>query len=196
MNENAVAQLRVAWLAVALVVVLGFAAVVLPAQRRIAAIEAHAGDLADLADRNEAVLARLESLERTRTRVRRDLARLAGKAGSGKATVAALHVLEGEAGRNHLIISGIAPANDDVAAAHREGEEDVAVSLRGRYRDVMNAVADLSRHDALVEVRAVSLARVDIRTLFPNVDATVSVALFHTVKDLVKEEAHAQAATH
>jgi Tfp pilus assembly protein PilO len=196
MTEAAAAQVRVAWLVVALASVLGFAAIVLPAQRRIAAIEERAAGLADLAARNEALLARLDSLEQTRARVRRDLERLSGKIGSGRTTVAVVHVLEDEAGRSHLTITGIAPAGDEPSAPHAQREEDVAVSLRGRYRDVMAAIADVSRHDALVEVQSVALTRVDTRQLFPSVDATVRVALYPDVKDLVKEETHAQTPAH
>ena len=196
MRERAGAQLRIAWLVVALVAVLGLASIVLPAQRRIATIQAHAADLAELAARDEALLARLDSIEQTRTRLRHDLERLAGKIGAGRATVAVLHVLEDEAGRNHLTISSIAPSGDEPAATHRGGEEDVAISLRGRYRDVMNAIADVPHGDALVEVQSVALTRVDLRALFPSVDATVRIALYHTVNDLAKEETHAQTAAH
>ena len=195
MTETAVGQVRIAWLVVALAAVLGFASIVLPAQRRIAAIEERAAGLADLAARNEALLARLDSLEQTRTRVRRDLERLSGKIGTGRTTVAVLHVLEDEAGRNHLTITGIAPAGEEPSAP-RAQREDVAVSLRGRYRDVMGAIADVTRHDALVEVQSVALTRVDTRQLFPSVDATVRVALYPDVKDLVKEETHAQTPAH
>ncbi len=196
MTEAAAAQLRIAWLVVALVAVLGFASIVLPAQRRIASIQSHAADLADLAARNEALLARLDSLEQTRTRVRRDLDRLTGKIGAGRTTVAVLHVLEDEAGRNHLTISAIAPAGEGPPASRPGREEDVAVSLRGRYRDVMAAIADVPRHDALVEVESVALTRVDTRALFPSVDATVRVALFHDVKDLAQEDTHALTTAH
>lgn len=181
-----------AWLVVALAAAIGFASIVLPAQRRIAAVEEHAAGLADLAARNEALLARLDSLEQTRTRVRRDLEHLSGKIGTGRTTFAVLHVLEDEAGRNHLTITGIAPGGEEPAAPRAQREDDVAVSLRGRYRDVMAAIADVSRHDALVEVQSVALTRVDARQLFPSVDATVRVALYPDVKDLVKEETHAQ----
>jgi Tfp pilus assembly protein PilO len=195
-TEAAAAQLRIAWLVVALVAVIGFASIVLPAQRRIASIQTHAANLADLAARNEALLARLDSLEQTRARVRRDLDRLTGKIGAGRTTVAALHVLEDEAGRNHLTISAIAPAGEEPPASRPSREEDVVVTLRGRYRDVMAAIADVPRHDALVEVESVALTRVDTRALFPSVDATVRVALFHDVKDLVKEDTHALTTAH
>jgi Tfp pilus assembly protein PilO len=196
MTEAAATQLRIAWLVIALVAILGFASIVLPAQRAIASIQSHAADLADLAARNEALLARLDSLEQTRARVRRDLERLTGKIGAGRSTVAVLHVLENEAGRNHLTISSIAPAGEGSPASRPDREEDVAVSLRGRYRDVMAAVADVPRHDALVEVESVGLARVDSRQLFPSVDAIVRVALYRDVKDLLKEETHAQTPAH
>ena len=88
------------------------------------------------------------------------------------------------------------PQADESAAQSRDGEEDVAVSLRGRYRDVMAAIAAVPRHDALLEVRSVALARVDMRALFPSVDANVRVALYSTVKDLVREETHAQTIAH
>ena len=84
MTEAVATQLRVAWLVVALIAVLGFASIVLPAQRRDPhRSNLHAADLADLAARNEALLVRLDSLEQTRTRVRRDFDRLAGKIGAG-----------------------------------------------------------------------------------------------------------------
>jgi Tfp pilus assembly protein PilO len=195
MTQTAAAQLRIAWLAIVLGAVMGFATIVLPAQRRIASIESHAADLADLAARNEALLARLDSIEQTRTRVRADLDRLAGKIGAGRTTIAVLHVLEDEGKRNHVTISGIAPASDQTSGLPQVKEE-LAVSMRGRYRDVMGAIADIPQHDALVEVESVGVARADTRALFPSIDATVRVALYRDVKDLAKENTNARTIAH
>jgi hypothetical protein len=186
-------QVRIAWLIVLLVAAVGFSAIVLPGEQGVAAIETHAGRLADLAAQNEALVRRMPSLETTRTRVRDDLRRLAGKTDSGRVAVALLRVLDDEAHRNHVTISGIAPASGPAAGAST-AEEDVDVSLRGRYRDVMGAIADVPHHDVLVEVRSVSLARVESNQLFPTVDATIHVALYHDVRDLAKEKTHAQTA--
>jgi Tfp pilus assembly protein PilO len=190
----AASQLRVAWLVVSLVAALGFAGVVAPAQQRIAALEAHAAELADLATRNEALLLRLGSLERTRNRVRSDLQRLGGKGGGGRVAVAALQVLEDEAARNHLTISSIAPAGEPLSNGAERREEDVSISLRGRYRDLMVAIADVPRHDVLLEVQSVTLESVATRQVFPSVDATIRAALYPEVKDLAKEDTHASTA--
>jgi Tfp pilus assembly protein PilO len=190
----AASQLRAAWLVVTLVALLGFASVVAPAQQRIAAIESHGEELADLATRNEALLSRIGSLEQTRKRVRIDLQRLAGKSGGGRVAVAALQVLEDEAARNHLTISSIAPASEQISTGAPRREEDVSVSLRGRYRDLMAAIADVPHHDVLVEVQSVTLQSVATRQVFPSVDATIRAALYPEVKDLAKEDTHAQTA--
>jgi Tfp pilus assembly protein PilO len=195
MTQTAATQLRVAWLAIVLVAVVGFATIVLPAQRRIASTESRAADLADLAARNEALLARLDSIEQTRSSVRSDLDRLAGSVGPGRTTVAVLHVLEDEGKRNHVTISSIAPASDETSGVP-QAKEELAVSLRGRYRDVMAAIADVPRHDALVEIESVGVARANTRALFPSVDATVRVALYRDVKDLAKENANARTTAH
>jgi hypothetical protein len=192
MTQPAVTQLRMAWMLVALTAALGFAAVVAPSERRLSDIESHAQQLDELATRNEALLGRLGDLEQTRARVRGDLQRLAGKGNAGKVAVAVLKILEEEAARNHLTISSLAPASGVSATQGPPREEDVAVLLRGRYRDVMTAIADVPRHDVLAEVQSVSLARVESRQTFPSVDATVHVALYHDVKDLAKEDTHAQ----
>ena len=201
MTETAAAaQVRIAWLVVVLAAVLGFACIVLPAQRRIAAIEEHAAGLGDLAAQNEALLARLDSprWKQTRTRVRRDLRALIGEDRRGKDDRCRSPRLGRRSrsqpcyDRRHLH----RPATQPSAPRAWPREEEVAVSLRGRYRDVMNAIADLPRHDALVEVRSVSLTRVDARQLFPSVDATVRVALFPDVKELMQEETHAQTPSH
>jgi hypothetical protein len=185
-------QVRVAWLVVALVAAIGFCAIVLPGEQRIAGMEQHAAALADLAERNEALVIRAASLERTRSRVLDEVRRLTGKGGSGRAAVGLLQVLDGEAKRSHVTIFGIAPAG---GPASRPGaEDDVDISLRGRYRDVIGAIADVPHHDVLIEIQGVSLARVDSRQLFPSVDATIHAALYHDVKDLTKEKMHAQAA--
>jgi Tfp pilus assembly protein PilO len=194
MTQSASTQLRVAWLLVALTALLGFAAIVAPAERRLNAVESHALQLDELAARNEALLARLADLEQTRARVQGDLRRLSGKTSSGKVAVALLKVLEDEAARNHLTLSSLAPASVESPARGPAREEDVAVSLRGRYRDAMAAIADLPHHDVLVEVQSVSLARVASHQIFPSVDATVRVALYRDVADLAKEETHAPTA--
>jgi Tfp pilus assembly protein PilO len=190
----ATTQLRIAWLAVALAALLGYVTAIAPAQQRIASIESHAAELADLAARNEVLVQRLGALEQTRARVRDDLRRLGGKGDAGRVAVALLQVLQGEAARNHLTISSIAPASEEPAAHASGGEEDVAVTLRGRYRDVMAAIADVPHHDVLVEVRSVRLARVASREMLPSVDATIQAALYHDVTDLVREEPHVRAA--
>jgi Tfp pilus assembly protein PilO len=188
------ARVRAAWLSVALAASLGFAGAIAPAERRIAAIESRAADLAELASRNEALAANARAAEAERARIRGEIDRLAGKGNPGRATVAVLRILADEAARNHLTLTGIAPSGDVAPRRTALREEDVEISLRGRYRDVMEAVADLSRRDALVEVRGVSLARVDAHQLFPSVDATVRAALYHDAGDLAKEETHASTA--
>jgi len=192
------AQVRIAWFAVAFAAIAGFAAVVAPAERRIAALASHAAELAELADRNEALVARIGPLERTRERVRKDLARLAGAGGSGRAAVAVLKILEDEARRNHVTVTSIAPASAaQTAPRATDREEELAVGLRGRYRDVLAAVADVPHHDVLVEVRGLSLARVDTRGLFPSVDAVVRAAIYQSPSDIAQEEVpHARPAAH
>lgn len=192
----AAAQVRTGWLSLALAALLGFAAVVAPAERRLAAIQSHAAQLGDLASQNEAAAARIGSLEATRARVRSDVRRLAGTGNSGKIAVVLLKVLQGEASRNHLTISSIAPASDAASARPASQEEGVAISLQGRYRDAMAAIADLPRHDVLVEVRGVSLVRVASQQPFPYVDATIQAALYRGIQELTKEETHALTAAH
>jgi hypothetical protein len=190
------AQVRTSWLLLVLATLLGFAAVVAPAERRLAAIEAHTAQLGDLATQNEAALTRLDSLERTRARVRSDVKRLAGKGSSGKVAVAVLKVLETEAARNHLTISSIVPSSDGPAARPASLEEDVAITLQGRYRDAMAAIAQLPREDVLVEVQSVSLVSVTSHQAFPYVDATIHAALYYGIDELTKEEKHALTPAH
>jgi len=195
-TPEARSQLRIAWSIVACTAIAGFAAVVAPAERRIGALEAHAAELAALADRNAALVARIGSLEQTRSSVHAELARLAGAGGRGRIAASILSLLDGEARGHHVSVTSIAPASAQPSARDSGREEDVSVTLRGRYRDVMAAVADVPHHDVLIEVLDVSLARVDARGLFPNVDATVRVALYPSTDDLLQEESHARAPAH
>jgi hypothetical protein len=179
-TADAAAQVRVAWMLVALAAVIGYAAVVAPGERRLGAVLSHARELYELSNRNERLLRDIGSVQQARDRVQRDLARLAGQRAAGKAGLSILRLLQGEAAHNHVILASVAPGDSGSAAGNDTREENVAILLHGRYRDVVTSIADISRHDVLVEIRDVELARSGGAgaMVFPTIDATIHARLY------------------
>ena len=102
--------------------------------------------------------------------------------------VATLRLLQTEASAHHAVVSGVTPVETN--APSDSGRQEVTISLRGRYRDVLGIVADLSRHDPLIEVTDVELDASSDRALPVQVDATVHAIVYHGLKGVMKEKNH------
>ena len=136
-----------AWLIVGGLALGGYFIGVAPAERKMQEIRAQAHDLYDLAIRNEHLLRGATGLSAARERVAIDVARLAGQRGAGSATLRTLQMLQREGSLAHVTIGGLSPDAPDSGA--QNGSEDVTIAMRGTYRNVLSAIADVSRHDVL-----------------------------------------------
>jgi Tfp pilus assembly protein PilO len=176
----------IGWLIVAVLAVSGFVGAIVPSERRLNAIEFQAHELYQLANRNETMYAGRGALERARSRVEHDMSLLGVKNSSGKAMFAALRLLHWEAVTHHAAVSSIAPL--DAAPPNNSGREDVSITIRGRYRDVVALVADLSRHDLLIEVHDAELNGTSTPIFGADVDATIRATVYHNNQGLMEEE--------
>jgi hypothetical protein len=173
-----------AWLTVGALALGGYLIVVAPAERKLQEIRAQAHDLYDLAIRNEHLLRGAAGLSAARDRVAVDVARLAGQRGAGSATLRTLQMLQREGSRAHVTIGSLAPDAPDSTA--QNGSEDVTIAMRGTYRNVLSAIADVSRHDVLLEVSGATLATAEAGA--DEIDATLHATLYYRLDALAKEK--------
>jgi Tfp pilus assembly protein PilO len=187
-SRDRYADIRLGWYAVALLLLGAYAAIVAPAERRLNDVASHSRNLYELTQRNERYIRNLASLQSARQRVERDIARVGRGPKVAAPAVAVIATLEREGRDNHVAISGITSEQAPSAGRNATGES-VRIVLEGRYRDVLAVVADLPRHDALIELRSLSLAKADgIASLLPPVDASVLAVIYRSPWDLVKED--------
>ncbi|HTX60396.1 MAG TPA: hypothetical protein VMH02_12080 [Verrucomicrobiae bacterium] len=181
---------RAAWYGVGLLALLLYGGIVAPAERRLGAIATQTGELYDLAARDERLAADLGNLQAARDRVEAEIARFS-RTGGGQAAAAALATLAGETKSGRVCLTSVkrSPDATDPAGA----SDDLTIALRGRYRDVLAAIADIPRQGALMEVRSVSLSRASgsAVAIFPPVEAEVRATVYHNATALLKESSHA-----
>ncbi len=174
-----------AWVFVAALVLSEYLFAIAPAERSLQTIRAREHELYDLSIRNERLLRGADGLSAARDRVARDVARLAGERGAGSATLRTLELLQHESSHVHVAIGGLAPQLPD-AAAQTAGAEDVTITMRGTYRDVLAAIADISRHEVLLEVSDATLA--SAADVAGQIDATLHATLYYRLEALPKEK--------
>jgi Tfp pilus assembly protein PilO len=182
-------DVRFGWLVAGTLAVLGYVAVIAPSERRLNAIEFQAHELYQLANRNEAMYAARGSLEEARSRVERDMSLLGVKNTSSKVMFATLRLVQWESVAHHAAVTGITPI--DATPPNDDGRQDVIVAIRGRYRDIVALVADLSRHDLLIDVHDLELTSTSIPIFGADVDATIHATVYHSNQGLMREENHA-----
>lgn len=178
-----IARVRVLWLLVALITALGYAVVVAPGEREVVSLETHAKALYDEENINESKLSRAAELNALRARVQSDLRRLGGNGSTSATAAAVIGLLEREGKRFRVEVRSISPnAVTDpkplprTAATLAGADWDIVV--RGGFRDVLSLLADVSRHDVLLDVRDVDLSATAERSSAPTVDATVHTTIY------------------
>jgi len=164
-NMSASAWNRALWLTTALIVVVGWSAIIAPRERTIHAEGEHAQELYETANANESKVRRAAQLHVIQARVEGDLAQLAGQANISSLTATTLRLLNDEAKRYHVEVHSVLPDSSPQAApapsvkdASPIVESALSIGVRGRFRNVVNLVSDLPRHDVLVDVEGVDLS--------------------------------------
>jgi Tfp pilus assembly protein PilO len=187
LNRNR--DVRIGWIVAGALAVLGYVAIIAPSERHLAAIEFQGHELYQLANRNETMYAARSSLEEARLRVERDMSSLGVKNTSGKAMFATLRLVQWESVGHHAVVTGITPL--DATPPNDDGRQDIVIAVRGRYRDIVALVADLSRHDLLIDVRDVELTGTSTPIFGADVDAAIHATVYHSNQGLMREENHA-----
>ena len=173
---------RIVWLAVAFVVFgVGVGLVWWPTSQSIDQVRSHARELYEEANQNDAIVRRAADLRAAQKRIHDDLQQLGGERSPGAVTAAALSLLSAEGKRMNVDVRSIAPAPAAAqsAAVHESlSGSDVAIGVRGPFKNVMNLIADLPRHNVLVEVHDAQITSSDITKKAPVLDVTINATIF------------------
>lgn len=168
--------MRIAWLVVVALAVAGYTGVVAPSERTVRSLTRESQDLYELANRNEAVLAQRASLVRLRDRVRRDLAELGAEKTPAKAALAFIELLDRQGKQRDVSVGTFAP--DETTG--NEDAQQISLTVRGSYEDLLPFLSDMTRHRPLVEVESAELQRQSDGSDGTEIDGQVRVVLYHT----------------
>ncbi len=148
-----------------------------PSAQAIGEVQTHARARYEEANNNDALVRRAADLRAAQARVRADLDALGGIRSSGEVTAAALKLLGDEARQRRVEIRSIVPS----ATAQTPGVlvgSDVAIGVRGPYRSVLGLIADLPRHNVLIDVHDAELISIDPALKSPTLDVTVHATFY------------------
>lgn len=173
--------MKTLWLAVLALAVAGYTAVVAPSERTVRSLERESRDLYELANRNEAVLAQRASLVRLRDRVRRDLDELGAEKTPAKAALAFIQLLDRQGKSREVSVGTFAP--DETAPG--EDAQQISLTIRGSYEDVLGFVSDVTRHRPLVELESAELQRQSDGSDGTQIDGQLRVVLYHTANGFI-----------
>src|SRR5512146_2697519 len=185
-------RVRIVWLLTVVAVFVGYALVWQPKQQMLSAIDLHAHDLYEQANANENNVRQARKLRAIRARVESDLALLSGQSTSGRVTALALRLFDDEAKHHHVEVRTIVPdAVIDPQSQHAQSllAAPVTVGLRGEFRDVVDLLEDLPRHNVLIGVRDVELSALDraSQVAKPALDAIIHTTIYRLSRPMLKE---------
>lgn len=186
-------QRQIGWMLAATFALAGYSGIVAPRERRLQALESRTHDLYRLANHNERMLANSAGLIAARERVARDVTHLGRQRGPGSSALRMLRLLQREAQRNHVVVTGLAP-DESEASMRATGLENVTIALRGTYRNVLEAIADLSKGDVLIELSDAELAAAPDEFGAPEVAATIHATIYRRPEAITKERDDARVA--
>lgn len=189
---SAAAQVRIGWALVAALALVGYFGILIPGEQRLGAIEDRAHDLYRLANRNDVMLTRAAGLVAARERVQREVKKLSGRQDPAATTLALVHLVRNAESRNHVALAGLFPEKPDDPRGAGDLQA-LTIQLTGPYGNVLRAIADLSKHDPLVDVSDVALTPATDDLGFPDVAATIHVTVYQRIEALIKENESAYA---
>lgn len=182
---NSAAWRRVTWCLAAFIIFgIGVGFVWWPASQRISQLRGHARELYDQANDIEAATRRSAQLHDAQVRVRADLRSLGGIRSSGSVTAALLRLFHDEAKRTGVEILRIEPSSklerhDDTSFKPQNLiGYDIEIGARGPFRNVIALVADLPRHDVLIDVHDVQLRASGAPRHEPLLDVTLYSSIY------------------
>jgi len=159
-------------------------------------VRAHALDMYELANHNEASVRQASALRAARARVAADVERLCGQASDGAATASLLRLLSDESKRFNVELRSLAPETIEAPAPSSRRTDTlrsfaVTLNVRGRFRNIVAMLADVPRHEVLVGVRDVTLQTAQRpQSGVVSLDATVRATVYRVGKRTT-EESHA-----
>lgn len=185
-------QVRVVWLLAAFVLFgCGGGLVWWPASQQSAQLNAHAKESYDEANDLAAKLERAQALRAAQQRVRSDLRELSAGTAIGQERL--LHLLDDEARARGVSVRELAPlqtpGNPQPTGSRLAGltGTEVTLTLRGSFRSIAAFLADVPRHDVLIEVRDVALQTTGSTGHAPMLLATVHATIYRLSRTDSKE---------
>jgi len=181
-------SVRIVWMLTGTILFgVGLGVVWWPTSETIATIKAQAKILYDEANQNEADARRASQLLAVAKRIADDVRRLSGQNSQSATTAATLALLARDAAIHRIDVRSIvpvpvtsaspAPVVSTGAAAPFTGAP-LEITVRGRFRDVLSFIADLPRHDVLLDVSDVDLAAIGESPSRPKLNATIHATVF------------------
>lgn len=179
---SSAAAVRIVWLAVAFIIFgIGFGLIWWPQSQNIDQVRSHARDLYEEANQNDAIVLRATDLRAAETRIQDDLLALGGPRSAGAVTAATLRLFNDEAKRLDVEVRSLAPAPTTKSAASGNRSlsgNDMTIGVRGPFRNVVNLIADLPRHDVLVEIHSAQIISSDTMQKSPTLDVTLDTTIY------------------
>jgi hypothetical protein len=152
-----------------------------PASQSIEQVRAHARDLYEQANQNDAIVRRAAFLHAAEKRIHSDVLALGGKSSPGAVTAAMLRLLNEEARRLNIDVRTLTPATGAPAPQAQRALAsggDVSLGVRGPFRNVISFIADLPRHDVLIEIHNAQLSSADIQQHHPMLEVTINATIY------------------
>ncbi len=178
------------------VLVASYGLIVQPSEQSVREVQAHARDLYDEANANEIKIRRSVELAIAARRVRNDISKLNGSPAA--TTASALELLNSQAKHLNVAVRSVSPdAATPIATPDADGLQGFvwSVGLRGRFRDIVTMLADLSKHGVLIGVQDAALTAQGVPNekagSAPVVDANVTISIYRPANGLVTEVTNA-----
>lgn len=183
--------IRVTWMLVAFVIGgIGIGCIWWPAAQDISQRHARAMELYEEANTIDTAVRRASQLRAAQSRIKTDLAELGGVRSPGAITAALLQLLHEESKRQGVEVREVAPDTNEhtspsprtsrssVLKADALAPEDISIVVRGPFRNVVALVADLPRHDVLVDIRDIQLSSTEAVRTPPVLDVTLHATIY------------------
>jgi hypothetical protein len=178
LTVNAVA--RMLWVSAAAIVLgIGVGLIWWPSSQSIAQVQVQAEQIYERANDDDAALRRASHLREAAERIAQDVNSLSGGTSASATTASAIELLnrDGRAFGVDIRSLGPSPQATPLAAAGLTGIP-LEVAARGHFRSLLTFVADLPRHDVLLDIGNVDLAGNGGRAPEPTVDAKIDLIVY------------------
>src|SRR5215469_14425180 len=174
------ASARIIWLAALFVVFgIGVGLIWVPASQSIDQVRGHARELYEEANQNDAIVRRANDLRAAQQRIHKDVVALGGERSAGAITAATLRLFSEEAKHLQVDVRSVAPTPQTTPSGHDDlNGTDVAIGVRGPFRNVVDFIADLPRHDVLVEIHNAQISSSDTTQQSPVLEVTLNATIY------------------